>query len=98
MWTIFKTPAKAMGNSIEFVCWEMDEPIEIQLEPDALLFKVMPGNAIRFVGICAHQEFKWALRVEHKNNGIQLMPAITAEHEIEIYENDVLLENRYKYM
>ena len=87
-----------MTNSITFTCWEKDEQIEIQLEPEALIFKVSPGNDITFEGTCSVRDFKWALRIEHGSKGIQLMPDIAGPFKIKIYENGILLENWYKYM
>ena len=85
-------------NSVTFTCWEKEDQIEIQLEPEALIFKVLPGNEIRFEGSCLVQDFKWAIRVEHSTKGIQLMPDIVGPFDIQIFENGILLEDWYKYM
>ncbi len=83
---------------IAFTCWEKDEPIEIQLEPEAFLFKVLPGSEITFKGIpLSDNDFEWSLRIDHKNQGIQLFPG-EWPYEITIFENGVLLEDWYKYM
>ena len=87
-----------MANSvITFACGEKDNPIEIQLEPEALLFKVLPGNRITFKGTLPEGDFEWSLYVDHKNQGIQLCPD-KWPHEIAIFENGKLLEDWYKYM
>ncbi|MDB5211382.1 MAG: hypothetical protein JWQ30_2209, partial [Sediminibacterium sp.] len=43
-----------------------DEEIEIQLEPECYLFKVLPGNEITFEGNSVITEFKWALTTIQK--------------------------------
>jgi hypothetical protein len=83
---------------IEFSCWENDEPIEVQLEPEAIIFIVSQGNSLRFVGTNSYNDFKWALRVDHKDKGIQLFPESSGIYKIEIFENDELVEDWYKYM
>ncbi len=85
-------------NSVTFTCWEKDEQIEIQLEPEALIFKVLPGNEIRFEGNCCVEDFKWAVRIEHTVKGIQLMPDTMSPYEIQIFENGERLDDWYKYM
>lgn len=85
-------------NVVTFTCWERDEQIEIQLEPEALIFKLLPGNEIRFEGCSSVTDFKWALRIDHTNKGIQLMPDIAEPYGIEIFENGKLLDDWYKYM
>ncbi len=85
-------------NRIRFTCWEKDPTLEIQLEPEAVIFKVPPGNEICFVGISNTDEFKWALRIEHISRGIQLFPDSPGPFSIEIFENGVLLDDWYKYM
>ena len=83
---------------VTFTCGKWDEPMEIQLEPEALLFKFLPGNEITFKGTSlSDSDFEWALSVNHKQQGIQLMPD-KWPHEIEIFENGALLEDWYKYM
>ena len=84
--------------AIEFFLYEKDEPLEIQLEPECLIFKASPQNTIKFVAINCTAEFQWCLRINHKNNGIQLFPESKGDYDIEIYENDNLLDDWYKYM
>jgi hypothetical protein len=60
-----------MQNSISFTCWNKDEPLEVQLEPEALLFKVLPGNELTFTAE-SNTEFKWAIRVEDNMKALQL--------------------------
>jgi len=82
---------------IEFSCWENDEPVEVQLEPDAIIFIVSRGKVLKFVGTSSTSNFKWSLRVDHKNKGIQLFPESIGDYTIEIFENDSLVEDWYKY-
>jgi len=86
------------NNTIEFSSWEKDEAMEIQLEPECYLFKIMPCNSIKFVAVQCQSEFEWSVRVDHRNKGIQLFPVSKASYEIEIYENGVLLNDWLKYM
>ncbi|WP_153800292.1 hypothetical protein [Foetidibacter luteolus] len=87
-----------MINKIEFTCWQSDEPIEIQLEPEAIIFIVSPENTITFTGTSTLGDFKWAIRIDHAQKGIQLFPESDGHYSIEIFENNKLLENWYKYM
>ncbi len=81
---------------IEFICHDKGKPFEVQLEPECFIFKVQPKTTLKFVARYDGQ-FKWA--IFSSNNDIQLCPdSIPWEHEIDIYENDVLLEDWYKYM
>ena len=79
-------------NIIEFMCWEKDKPLEIQLEPEAFCYTVNPGSKIRFISKNSTNEFSWVLRIDHSNQGIQLFPS-GFYYEIEIYINDELIEN-----
>ncbi|WP_310397196.1 hypothetical protein [Hymenobacter sp.] len=89
----------SMPNSLTFTCWNEDKPIEIQLEPEAIVFSVLPGNELTFTGRTPLDDnFKWAIRIEHLGEGIQLMPDVTGSYEIEIFENGILLEDWYKHM
>ena len=88
----------SMSNSISFFCYNDDEKLEIQLEPEALMFEVSPGNEITFiVKSFSNKDFRWDLRVVHKSSAIQLLPG-QGLLEMEIFENGVLLEDWYKYM
>jgi hypothetical protein len=88
-----------MGPSvIEFSCWEGDEPIEVQLEPEAIIFIVSQGNNLKFIGTSSVNDFKWALRIDHKHKGIQLFPESSGTYKIEILENEELLQDWNKYM
>ncbi|GAB3635910.1 hypothetical protein GCM10027422_15000 [Hymenobacter arcticus] len=87
-----------VSSVVTFTCWKKDEPIEIQLEPEALIFKVLPGNEITFKGTpLAGGDFEWGMRIDHENQGIQLFPS-KWPHKIAIFEDGVLLEDWYKYM
>jgi hypothetical protein len=85
-------------HSVEFHLWDNDDPLEIQLEPECLIYKVSPGSAIKFVAINCDSDFHWSLRVVHKENGIQLFPESKGTYDLQIYENGILLEDWYKYM
>jgi hypothetical protein len=85
-------------STIEFSCWQNDEPIKIQLEPEAFVFIVSQGNNLKFVGTSPANDFKWALRIDYKYKGIQLYPESSGKYEITIFENDALLEDWFKYM
>lgn len=87
-----------MSSIITFACGEKDAPIEIQLEPEAYLFVVEPGNEITFKGFKLDGDFDWTLMVNHQDKGIQLIPDSGFFSKIEIYENGVLLDDWYKYM
>jgi hypothetical protein len=81
-------------NAIEFTCWEKDELIEIQLEPEAICYTVHPKNTIKFIPKNSTDKFSWTLRIDHDNKGIQLFPDPPNSYdEIEIYLNNELIEN-----
>lgn len=87
-----------INHIIEFDLWENDQPFDIQLEPECLIFKVTPNNELRFVAICDDNDFTWAVRGNPKDGGIQLFPVGKGNYEINIYENGILLEDWFKYM
>ena len=88
----------SMPYSVSFNCWKYDEKLEIQLEPKALIFEVLPGDEIIFkVTSLPNEDFRWDLRVNHNTRGIQLFPG-KGLVELEIFENGVLLVDWYKYM
>lgn len=81
---------------IEFFCHDKSKPFEVQLEPECFLFNVQPKTKLKFVARYEGQ-FTWTMSTS--NNDIQLFPDdIHGEYKIEIYENDILLEDWYKYM
>jgi hypothetical protein len=87
-----------MSSSVSFVCWKNDKKLEIQLEPEALWFEVLPGNEITFKAtVPPDTDFKWATRVDDDSKAVQLFP-VGEFTEIEIFENGVFLEDWYKYM
>lgn len=83
-------------NIIEFICYENDEHIEVQLEPEAIIFIAKQGKDLKFVGISDIDNFHWAIRVDHKEKGIQLFPESLGNYSIEIFENNKLIEDWYK--
>lgn len=82
---------------IEFSLWKDDLPLEIKLEPECIIFKVEPGNTLKFVAV-TDDYFDWSLRIERKLCGIQLYPEGKGDYEIDVYENGELLEDWFKYM
>lgn len=87
-----------MKATVTFVCGKNDRPLEVQLEPEALLFSVLPGNEIAFVAENDAGEVAWAVQCYWAENLIQLMPAGQALFNITIYENGVRLDDWWKYM
>ena len=85
---------------IEFGCWDDDEPTEIQLEPEAIIFIVSKDINLRFVATSVLNDFKWVLRIDHNSKWLQLFPESAGAYVIEIFENNKLLEGDewYKYM
>ena len=87
-------PLKEMQKSIEFFCWENDQPIEVQLEPEAHVFTVQPGMSLKFEPVNSGEDFQWALRITHLDNGIQLFPDTREPYDgINIYKNGELEVN-----
>jgi hypothetical protein len=87
-----------MSNTIEFFCYQDDMPLEIQLEPEAIIFIASPGNAIKFVAINASDDFKWSIRIGGEDRGLQLFPDTRNDYDVEVYENNDLITDLYKYM
>lgn len=86
------------SHVIEFILWKDDLPLEIQLEPECILFKVEPDNTLKFVALADDNDFKWSLRIDGKSGGIQLFPEGKGNSNINVYENNELLEDWFKYM
>lgn len=84
-----------MSNEIEFLCWEKDKPFEIQLEPEPLVFTVFPNQIIKFVAINCQKDFRWSLRLDE---GIQLFASTLGDYEIQIFEDDLLIEDWYSFI
>ncbi|WP_316812583.1 hypothetical protein [Pedobacter heparinus] len=87
-----------MSNIIEFFCYQNDSPLEIQLEPEAVIFIASPENAIKFVAINCQDDFKWSIRIGSEDGGLQLFPQTLGDYDIEVYENNELITDFYKYM
>jgi hypothetical protein len=51
---------------------------------------------LKFVAVADENDFEWSLRIDVKLGGIQLFPE--GNSDIEVYENDELLEDWFKYM
>ncbi|MGF7074256.1 hypothetical protein [Mucilaginibacter sp. 3215] len=85
-------------HAIEFHLRKDDEPLNIQLEPECLIYKVSPGNEIKFIAVNCDADFHWSLRVANKERWVQLFPESKGNYDIEIYENGSLLEDWFKYM
>jgi len=87
-----------MSNIIEFFCYQNDIPLEIQLEPEAIIFIASPGNTIKFVAINTNDDFKWSIRIGSDERALQLFPVTIGHYDIEVYENNDLITDLYKYM
>lgn len=85
-----------MQNSVTFVCGKEEAPLQIQLEPEALLFSVLPGSEITFVGKSSTGTVKWAVQFYQADNLLQLWPE--GMYDVTIYENGELLTDWWKYM
>jgi len=84
-----------MKNHVTFACGKNEGKLTIQLEPEALVFEVLPVNEISFEGSNA-ENIGWSMSFDRTENFIQLCP--TGVFDITIYENGVLLDNWWKYM
>lgn len=83
-----------MKKAIEFFCWEGDEPIAVQLEPEAHVFTVLPGMSLKFEPVHAAEDFHWALRISRHDKGVQLFPDTKGSYDgINIYKNNELVED-----
>lgn len=87
-----------MSNTIEFTAYKTDEPYEVWMEPEPIRFCVLPGSTLKFIGSNASNTFTWAVRINHKNKEVQLFPESLDDYNVEVFENDHLLEDWYKYM
>ena|SRR6218665_3971207 len=70
----WQTQLKKMTNTIEFFCWDKDKPLEVQLEPEAILYTVNPGDTIKFVPVKPAEKFQWGVRVDSDTKCVQLFP------------------------
>ncbi len=78
-----------MTGTIVFTCWEKDKPIEIQLEPWAISYKLEPGSEIKFTATEPTSKFYWAVRIDYNNKGIQLFPESSDRFgSIQVFIND----------
>lgn len=82
-----------MTNTIEFFCWDKDKPLEIQLEPEAMLYIVNPGDVIKFIPIAPTSKFHWGVRMENDIKAIQLFPDKPDDYQgIEVYLNNKIID------
>ena len=73
-------------DSITFTVWENDPALEIQLEPEAIILTVNPGEELTFIPKNPSQEFSWTIR--YNQDGIQLFPEpLLCFDRIEIFRN-----------
>ena len=73
-------------DSITFTVWEGDQPLEIQLEPEAITLIVSPNEDVTFLVINPEKEFSWTVRYD--KTGIQLFPETLGSYDkIEVYRN-----------
>lgn len=83
-------------NRISFTCWIGDKPLDVQLEPEAFVYTVVPGQEITFVAVSNDDKFQWVLR--NSEGGIQLFPeSIKMCYEIRIYINGNEIPNLVNY-
>jgi hypothetical protein len=76
-------------DSITFTVWEGDQPLEIQLEPEAITLIVSPNEDVTFLVINPEKEFSWTVRYD--KTGIQLFPETLGSYDkIEVYRNGVI--------
>ena len=82
-----------MSNIVEFILYEKDAPLNIQLEPECFNFKVLSSQKIRFVQKTDDKNFRWVIRIcDEASKGIQLFPDGESSFEnVEVYINDELL-------
>ena len=79
-------------NRISFTCWIGDKPLDVQLEPEAFVYTVSPGEELTFVGVCSDNKFKWVLR--NSDGGIQLFPeSVQLFYTVRIYKNGIEIPN-----
>jgi hypothetical protein len=77
------------SNSISFIVWENDSPLDIQLEPEAFVFTANSNEELTFVVVNPNLDFSWYVR--HSKDGIQLFPETLGVYEkIELYRNGEL--------
>jgi len=73
-------------NSVTFAVWKSDPPLQVQLEPEAIILTINPGEELTFVVKNPSHEFSWTIR--HEQDGIQLFPETLGDYErIEIFRN-----------
>jgi hypothetical protein len=75
---------------IEFISWENDPPINIQLEPEAFEFSCARNESLKFVAKC-DSKFSWIMRLDGQNIGGQLYPETKGKYEVMVYLNDKLI-------
>lgn len=72
-------------DSVTFTVWDNDPPLQVQLEPEAVILIVNPGEELTFVPKNPSQEFSWTIRHE---DGIQLFHETLGNYDrIEIFRN-----------
>ncbi len=77
-----------MLHKIEFLCWEDDPPLEIQIEPEAMVFRLQPGEQIQIIATTDRTDFYWALRATTTENFISLY-AEGSSYDIKVYNGGV---------
>ena len=93
-WQLTKVNDMQFRTVISFAPFVNDKPLDIQLEPEAIIYTVGPGEELSFVGISNEDNFKWVVRVS--DGGIQLFPdAPSNRYEgIEILKNGTRIPNQ----
>ncbi|RAV98077.1 hypothetical protein [Pseudochryseolinea flava] len=72
-------------NAITFIAYKNDSPFTVQLEPEAIMLTVNPGEELTFVAKNVLHEFSWAIR--YADSGIQLFPETFDYGRIEVFRN-----------
>jgi len=73
---------------IEFDCWENCEPIEVQLEPDGMVFTASANEKLKFLAR-GYGDFRWIVRFSGDVlSGVQLFPVSKSDYNVNVYLNN----------
>ncbi|NOT93482.1 hypothetical protein [Ferruginibacter sp.] len=84
-----------MKKIIEFFCYEDDKPVEIQIEPDAIIFTASPNSNLKFFAVNCQDDFEWFIRIDHASKAVQLLPESKGSFQIEVYQDGQQLDYSY---
>ncbi len=92
LYYIYKKWTSVMTHSLEFTCWKNDQPLEIQLEPEAILFTANPGDTLKFVPEQPTSKFRWTIRLDDNSKAVQVFPDPPDGYgNVQVYRNDQLI-------